>query len=359
MRKYTRLNPRFIFAFLTFGFLYFSGCTNPANSITPTAAVSPEPTQIATIIPVPSEMPVTEIPLEGPLNSSSSELSGLAWYGEYLVLLPQYPSRVNDSLYALPKEAVLTFLEGRGEGPLTPQPIPLLDEGVANIIGFEGYEAIAFMGNDVYLTIESSPPEGMLGFLAKGQINPDLSMITVDIATAVEIPPQAELENYTDETLLITPAGPLTIYEANGALVNINPVAHQYNSTMEMLGMISFPNIEYRITDATELDENGRFWAINYLFPGDRTKLRPIPAPQAAQYVIGETHRNSAAVERLVEFQYASSAITLSGTLPIQLKLLENDEARNWEGIVRLDDRGFLLVTDRFPETILAFVPLP
>jgi hypothetical protein len=32
---------------------------------------------------------------------------------------------------------------------------------------------------------------------------------------------------------------------------------------------------------------------------------------------------------------------------------------RNWEGLVRLDDRGFLLVTDLFPGTILGFVPAP
>ena len=33
--------------------------------------------------------------------------------------------------------------------------------------------------------------------------------------------------------------------------------------------------------------------------------------------------------------------------------------ARNWEGIARLEGRGFLLVTDQFPDTILAFVPYP
>jgi hypothetical protein len=33
--------------------------------------------------------------------------------------------------------------------------------------------------------------------------------------------------------------------------------------------------------------------------------------------------------------------------------------ARNWEAMVRLEGRGFLLMTDRYPTTLLAFVPLP
>jgi hypothetical protein len=52
---------------------------------------------------------------------------------------------------------------------------------------------------------------------------------------------------------------------------------------------------------------------------------------------------------------------------PIALELSANPFsgawiARNWEGVVRLETpelRGFLIVTDRFPETMLAYVALP
>jgi hypothetical protein len=43
---------------------------------------------------------------------------------------------------------------------------------------------------------------------------------------------------------------------------------------------------------------------------------------------------------------------------PIQMELT-SDDARNWEGLVRLDERGFLIMTDKFPETILGFVTMP
>jgi hypothetical protein len=67
-------------------------------------------------------------------------------------------------------------------------------------------------------------------------------------------------------------------------------------------------------------------------------------------------------VERLVEFQLSHAGIVLVDRPPIQLELPDNllgMIGRNWEGLVRLDERGFLLATDTFPGTILAFVPTP
>jgi hypothetical protein len=64
-------------------------------------------------------------------------------------------------------------------------------------------------------------------------------------------------------------------------------------------------------------------------------------------------------VERLVELQFdASTGVSLTGLPPIQLQL-EPMETRNWEGLVLLDDRGFLIATDKYPGTLLAFVPYP
>jgi hypothetical protein len=54
--------------------------------------------------------------------------------------------------------------------------------------------------------------------------------------------------------------------------------------------------------------------------------------------------------------------IALADRPPLQLALSDDllgMIGRNWEGLARLDPRGFLLVTDTFPGTILAFVPAP
>lgn len=320
-----------------------------ATAVPPTA--TPEPTAA-------SEQTVQIIPLDGPIAAPEAEISGLAWYGDTLILLPQFPGRFGDQLFALPKADIVAFLAGTQDGPLTPQPIPLIAPDLSRLAGYEGLEAIAFHDDQVFVTIETSGGAPMLGYLAAGHVAPDLSQMELDTTSLMEIVPPAPLANYSDETLLLADEMVLTIYEANGRNVNPTPAAHPFSASLEPLGTLPFPAIEYRVTDATSLDSNGRFWVINYLFPGDIGKLDPATDELGERYGRGPTHSHSDAVERLVELQFSDSDITLTDTPPIQLELLPGD-ARNWEGIVRLDERGFLLATDKFPETILAFVALP
>ena len=69
----------------------------------------------------------------------------------------------------------------------------------------------------------------------------------------------------------------------------------------------------------------------------------------------GKTHRNSDSVERLIELEISDDKIQLSGREPIQLQLSEKN-SRNWEAIVRIDDKGILIATDKYPEMILGFI---
>jgi hypothetical protein len=151
----------------------------------------------------------------------------------------------------------------------------------------------------------------------------------------------------------------ITFYEINGANLNPQPVAHVYDEELQSLGTSPCPTLEYRITDATAADERGRFWVANFFFPGDRDKIRPAPDALAKLYGIGPTHQQREAVERLVEMQYRDEAIVFTKTPVIQLQLNDDAHCRNWEGIVRLEGRGFLLMTDEYPRTILAFVAAP
>ncbi len=97
---------------------------------------------------------------------------------------------------------------------------------------------------------------------------------------------------------------------------------------------------------------------INYFFPGD-TKLKPAEDFFSQTYGEGYTHNQNVTVERLIALQFTEDGIVPVETPPIQLELLPDDEARNWEGLVTLDDLGFLLVTDKFPETLFGFVAFP
>lgn len=306
---------------------------------------------------LPTLRPILEIPLAGPATFARAELSGLAWYGDHLVLLPQFPNRFgakDGMLFVLERAEIEDFVAGQIPGPLTPRPLPISAPGLwAQIPGFEGFESIVFDGERVYLTAEASPADGMLGWLLTGRVESDLSVLRIDPASAVPIPPQADLSNMSDEALVLSGSGDeailLTIYEANGRLVNRSPVAHRFTARLTPLADLPFPAIEYRITDATPADETGRFWAVNYFYPGD-VKLKP-----GKDSLLRLLVRSLPQVERLVELQITEKGIHFTQSPPIYLELLDAD-ARNWEGIARLGERGFLLVTDYHPRTILAYV---
>ena len=331
-------------------------------------ATSPPAANTATVPAQPlavTEQPLIILPLAGPVSQSKAEISGMAWYGETLILLPQYPGRFGNVVFGIPKSAILAFLSGDSSAPLEPVEIPLIADGLeAQVADFEGFEALTFAGDQAYLAIEASPGK-MMGYVVAGSMAPDLSELRLDPAMLVENLPQVQIENFTDEALLVYDGALFTFFENYGAAFNPAPSAHCFALDLQPCAAASlpFPAIEYRITDVTPPDELGRFWAINYFFTGD-TKIQPQVDPLAEQYGEGPTHALYTTVERLVQFQISATGaglphISLTDTPPIQLQLIDDDNARNWEAIARLDGQGFLLATDKYPETILAFILSP
>ncbi|HHI87849.1 MAG: hypothetical protein B1H05_01150 [Candidatus Cloacimonas sp. 4484_140] len=332
----------FVIAFLLFA------CSSVQNVQKPEEPVQPE------------EVIVQYITLKGEISEPKAEISGLAWYGDYLILLPQYPhlfpSDYDGSFFAIPKSKIAEYLNEVPNAPIKPIPISLNAPGLKDIIeGYEGFESIAFYGNTVFFTVESSPAE-MMGYLFKGTISDDMKTITVEVDTRVELPPRAPISNATDETILVTNDRVITIYEINSEQLETEPYAYVFDHSLNLVDSLSLPYIEYRLTDATELDENSNFWMINYFWPGDQKDQKFSLDPIARKYGEGETHSHYNTVERLLEFHYSPEGITLNKKAPIQLKLIDDKNSRNWEGIVRYGDRGFLIVSDKYPQTYLGFV---
>jgi len=308
------------------------------------------------------ETRVEEIPLSGELVESYSEVSGLAWFKDNLIFLPQYPNRMGDDdvslIYRIPKDELLKYLLSDSQQAIKPIPIILKGDAIYwGDIKFEGYEAIVFKDQQVFLAIEARLDGEMQGYLISGSIKSDMSEIILEPESLTETPLLLDLDNMSNEALLFIDERLYVFYEANG---NLNPDSSVlvYNMGLSFVSSINIASLEYRITDATEVDSQNRFWVINYFYPGEEF-LKPEVDPLMEIFPEGISHQTSENVERLVELQYIANEINVISKPPIQLVLQSTGEGRNWEGIVRLDDYGFLLVTDKYPRTILGFIPYP
>ena len=310
----------------------------------------------------PAEAQVAPLVLDASMAKQSMEYSGLAWFQDWLVLLPQYPEKNliqgQASLFAIPKQSITDALNHPSGEALPWQAIAFEDDGLSESIrGFEGFESIAFNGDEVFMTIESRSGSPMMGYLVRGTVSGAIEQITLDADTLVPLDPQTSFSNASDEAITLFNGMVYTFFEDNGFEQNPQPIAHQFSIEDPLqAATIPFPNINYRITDATSTDSEGYLWVMNYFYPGD-THLQASSDALAEAYGQGATHQDSDVVERIIKLQIDNAAIRLVDEPPVQLQLFPENEARNWEGLVVLDDLGFLVVTDSFPESILAFVP--
>ena len=321
----------------------------PTESETPTTPVS----QLML-----EEVEVVPLKLPERVQGASFEYSGLAWFGDFLVLLPQYPegrySSGGGNLFAISKEDILRAIEDP-EFELPVRDVPIFNSNLRNVVkGFEGFESILFVEQEVYLTVESHGGNPMMGYLIKGVVEGELESITLDPNSLVELEPPSSAENATFEAITYWDGNLYVIYEHNAKQSDAQPLAYQFDLDLEFEKEIDFPIMDYRITDATMSDPSGKFWVVNYFFPGD-THLAVEQDALISQYGQGATHASNEPVERLVQLQIEKDEISRVDQAPIYLKLLGYDIARNWEGVVMLDELGFLLISDSFPGSILGF----
>ena len=306
---------------------------------------------------------VQRLSLAGDITSRKAEISGLAWYGDYLILLPQYPAFPSKGgggrLFALHKKDILTALDHPLQGDGTPQILTPIEipcnapDLAATMPGFDGYESIIFDGDEAFLTVEFREKRvSTSAILVKAKIATDLSRFDFEPISASKNPiiaSQSHISNLSDEALILVDDTIISFHEANGKNVNASPVAHLFDKSLYFKGTIPFPNLPYRLTDATTVDEKNRFWITNYYYPGEKRLFTDANLSHS---------KNTAPVERLVEIQYNKDGFQLTDSAPIALPSIKG-KSRNWEGIVRLDLRGFLIATDKYPTTILGFVKNP
>lgn len=305
------------------------------------------------------EAEIIHIPLQGELSKRNSEISGMCWYGEKLIILPQYPSQFGDELgkiFFIEKSNILKSISGNNTELLKPDyfSIDLTEFKELFHIG-SGFESITIRENTAYFTIEHMNAGKTETILIRGDIDSANKTIILDEKSLIKDPTDLFIHNISDESILYYKEDIIPIYEIFGQNINKNPTVSVFNTNLEFQRKIPFPTIEYRITDVTSVDQSGKFWAINYFYPGDNKKLNPAKDDIMVKYGIGKSHTKYDPVERIIQFQITENSIVFTEEPPIYISLLQNT-SRNWEAIEKLDNIGFLIATDTFPETILAFI---
>jgi hypothetical protein len=289
-----------------------------------------------------SELSILEIACPGADEGIS--FSGVFRHGRRIFLLPESKHR--------PERVRL--IDCSEENPKLETYLVLPKELVPN--GFDGFEAAVAFGDELFVTIEAKTPQATRGYVAKALLNPHTSEL--EVHKVVEVPLRSRQFNRSVEALTIFKNRLYAFEEINSAPANLLPVAHEYDRELNYLRALPLPQIPYRVTDATETDAQGRFWVINYWWPGD-LDLKRSSDPIALPWGIGRSHsepsnRAGQQVERLLELRIEEDRVSLVPRAPRYLEL--ETKARNWEAITRLSDDRFLIATDTHPRTIVAEV---
>ena len=297
------------------------------------------------------------IPIGGDVVNSSQEISGMDWYKDNLFLLPE---NLNGYVFCINKHILDLKINNNDTSKIIPKKIKFNTPDYKKIIpGFDSFESIAFRGYEVYITIEIKFPDSMSCVLVRGHIDEKSLEITIPEQTFTTLDVPTYVDNLSYESLVIKNEKVYALFEANGDSIISESYAVSVTVPGNKVNKHPITNINYRITDATKIDKNDRFWAINYFFPRDKKDLKPSKDLLIKKYGQGPTHSLSERVERLVEYKIKNDRIVLTNNPHIEIKLEGEKISRKWEALARYDNKGFLIATDKYPKpnTILAYIP--
>ena len=295
--------------------------------------------------------PIREILLAGEITNPDNEISGMDWYKEQLYLLPE---NATDHLFIISKIQIKEYFLSNNPKAIIPKKIKLISPNYQSLIeGFDGFEAIAFTDDNVILSIEVKTKENnMTGYIAWGTCNSSTNELYFEKQSLKEVTTPIQIKNMAFESIVVHKNNAILLYEANGINLQKNVEHSKVSLDDYSLSKIDGFNIEYRITDATTLDSDNKFWCINYFWPGEKDKLKP---GKDIYLEKGSSNHSLESIERIIELEIKDEMISMSGSEPIQL-FSKSDSSRNWEGIVRYEKDSFLIVTDKYPRMILGLV---
>jgi hypothetical protein len=186
--------------------------------------------------------------------------------------------------------------------------------------------------------------------------------VRLDASTAVDVPAPAAIANKAFEALVHLDTGLLALFELATPRFVDPPVAvwiAGHGTPNARVQLVPVAPVVGRWTDATAVDGSGRFLVMNYVWPGDTAIVADARDDDlATMWGRGPTHAATDTIERIVEMRFDGASVIRIDRSPTWIVLDEVEGPRNWEGIAWWTEDAAVVVTDRFPTTRLAIVPL-
>ncbi len=215
------------------------------------------------------------------LNSDrNAEYSSLCWYGDNLILLPQYPSYFRskidqDAIFLITKDNLTSAIKRKGKRVVETEVIKVVNNLTYKFLpGYEGFEGICFDGEHFYLTVEYNSDTNQAA-VVKARLSANNKELEILNEEHIILDLPTHVFNASYESIFVYDNHIYVIYEANGSRINKRPIAKRISKDLQTVEDVSFESIEYRITDVTSFDKTGRGWAINYFWPGDANHYLP------------------------------------------------------------------------------------
>jgi len=295
------------------------------------------------------------------INSINEEFSGMDVLEGRIYLLPQYGSHMDTKLdgdffiYSIKADSIRRNIEGKDEGITSFGKVKV--KGLAELpdslkMYYEGFEAISFIGHQVFLSMETVDSSDYC-YLLKGEIDTSTKEITIDPKKFIALKRYPYIKNAGFEGLTYLPKQKklLAVYEFNGS--PDGGIGYLIDPDFNKLPRkIKFPFLPFRITD-TDAAKDGSVYAINYYYGGDYSKYlnnqvlrneeEPLKnlVPELRDSLIKNPNYlrvKGTAYARIVKIK------SLKSKYWSHIKSFDAFE-NNWEGMV-LFDKGALIITD-------------
>lgn len=303
-------------------------------------------------LPAAAQSSLKNIPLPHKINSVNEEFSGMTWSGNRLYLLPQYGNHKETlldgefSLYSLHADSISRVIDGIDTAltqfkVLSVKNLDKLPDSVK--MHYQGFEAITFYKNEVFLAIETDDKYDYC-FIIKGVLDEQQSQILIDPTRTIALKRYPYIFNAGFESLTYLPDKHklMALFEFNG--MHTGGIGFLIDTDFKNKPRaIAVPYLPFRITDI-EATKRGSIYGINYYWEGDYNV-----------YLNNNISRNQESAVRKWAPEFGDSLKTKSYARIVTKKRWKSKswdqvtafEANktNWEGLA-LFRNGALVITD-------------